>query len=96
METYNFNQEERLVQAQKRVKSMKGLYIHATVFVFVNALIILSCTVDNPTSLFTADPYMTALFWGIGLAAHGFAVFGQNFILGRNWEEKEIQKILNK
>ena len=96
METYNFNQEERLVQAQKRVKSIKGFYIHATVFFFVNAFIIISCVIDNPASLFTADPYMTSLFWGVGLAAHGFSVFGQNFILGRNWEEKEIQKILNK
>lgn len=96
METYTFNQDQKFLQAQKRVKRLKGFYVHATVYFFVNAFIILSCVIDNPTSLFTLDPYMTAFFWGIGLAAHGFAVFGQDFFLGRNWEEKEIQKILNK
>ena len=85
METYNLNQNEKFLQAQRRVKSIKGFYIHATVFFFVNAFIIISCAVENPTSLFTSDPYMTALFWGIGLAAHGMSVFGQNFILGKNW-----------
>lgn len=95
METYNYNQEERFSQAQKRVKSIKGFYIHATVFIFVNAFIIIGCALDGE-NLLSSDPYMTAIFWGIGLAAHGFAVFGQDFILGKNWEEKEIQKILNK
>lgn len=96
METYTFNQEQKLLQAQKKVKSMKGFYVHATVYFFVNAFIIISCIVENPANLFTSDTYMTAFFWGIGLAAHGFGVFGQDFFLGNNWEEKEIQKILNK
>lgn len=96
METYNFNQDEKLVQAQKRVKSIKGFYIHTTVYFLVNAFIIAGCAIDNVNSLITSEPYMTALFWGIGLVAHGMSVFGQDFILGKNWEEKEIQKILNK
>jgi hypothetical protein len=96
METYHFNQNEKFLQAQRRVKSIKGFYTHATVFFFVNAFIIISCAVENANSLFTSDPYMTALFWGIGLAAHAMSVFGQHFFLGKNWEEKEIQKILNK
>jgi len=32
------------------------------------------------------------LGWGIGLASHALQVFG----IGRNWEEKQIQKILEK
>ena len=96
METYNFNQNEKLVQAQKRVKAIKGFYVHATVYAAVNIFIIVACASDDITTLWTSDPYMTALFWGIGLAAHGMSVFGQDLILGRNWEEKEIQKILNK
>lgn len=96
METYHFNQDEKLSQAQKRVKSIKGFYVHATVFVCVNLFIIIANAVDHVESLLTADPYMTALLWGIGLLAHGMGVFGQDFLLGKNWEEKEIQKILNK
>ncbi|MEC5158424.1 2TM domain-containing protein [Chryseobacterium sp. MP_3.2] len=96
METHHFNQEERFSQAQKRVKSIKGFYVHATIYLAVNAIIIAGCAVDNVSSLLTSKPYMTALFWGIGLAVHGMSVFGQDFILGKNWEEKEIQKILRK
>ena len=81
METYNFTTEEKFLQAKKKVKSMKGLYVHATIFFFVNAFIIISCAVENANSLFTSDPYMTALFWGIGLAAHAMSVFGQHFFL---------------
>lgn len=96
METYSFTQDQKFFQAQKRVKCIKGFYIHATVYLAVNAIIIAGCAVDNIQSLKTSDPYMTALFWGIGLAAHGMSVFGQNFFFGKNWEEKEIRKFLNK
>lgn len=96
METYNFNQEERLLQAQSKVKSIKRFYVHAIIFVFVNAFIIADCAVDDFQSLFTTDLYTTAFFWGIGLAAHAMSVFGQDLLFGSNWEEKEIQKILQK
>lgn len=96
METYSFTTTEKLEDAKRRVKKMKGFYIHATVFLFVNLFIIISCYIGDASSVLTSDPYMTAIFWGIGLAAHGFSVFGRDFILGRNWEEREIQKIMNK
>lgn len=96
MENYTFTQNEKLEQAQRKVKRIKGFYTHATVYFFVNLFIIASCYIDNPFSLNTSDPYMTAFFWGIGLAAHGFSVFGKDYIFGKNWEDKEIQKILNK
>jgi hypothetical protein len=38
----------------------------------------------------------TALFWGIGLAAHGLSVFGNTIFFGQNWEEKKIQELMDK
>ncbi len=96
MEIYSLSQQEKFIVAQKKVKNIKGFFVHATVFVFVNMFIIAASGFDDVQSLFTTDPYMTALFWGIGLAAHGMSVFGQDFIFGKNWEEKEIQNILNR
>ena len=96
METYTLTSDEKLAEARRKVKCIKGFYTHATVYFFVNLFIIVSCYMDNPQSLKTSDPYMTALFWGIGLAVHGFSVFGKDYIFGKNWEDKEIQKILNK
>ncbi|SFI28706.1 2TM domain-containing protein [Halpernia frigidisoli] len=96
METYTLTSDEKLANAQKRVKCIKGFYTHATVYLFVNLFIIASCYIDSPFSLQTSDPFMTAFFWGIGLAAHGFSVFGRDFIFGREWEQNQIEKILNK
>ena len=96
METYNFTKEEKFLQAKRKVKSIKGFYVHATIYFLVNLFIIAGCAVDDIQNLINPETYMTALFWGIGLAAHGFSVFGPNVFLGKDWEEKEIQKILNK
>jgi len=96
METYTSTSDQKLENAQKRVKCIKGFYTHATVYLFVNLFLIGSAYVENPQSILTTVPYLTAFFWGIGLAAHGFSVFGKNYIFGKDWEEKQIQRILNK
>jgi hypothetical protein len=36
METYTLTSDEKLAQAQKKVKCIKGFYTHATVYLFVN------------------------------------------------------------
>lgn len=95
METYNTTSQQRLENAKKQVKRMKGFYIHAIVYICVNLMIIVSNSLVAKNGFADADGYMTALFWGFGLLAHGLAVFAPNFIMGRNWEERKIQEILN-
>lgn len=61
-------QEERM--ARKRAGVKMGWYIHATVFVLVNAgLALLSGWQGRSWAIFPA------LGWGVGLLAHGFAAF---------------------
>lgn len=96
METYTLTQEEKFLQAKKKVKSIKGFYVHATVYFLVNLFIVAGCAVDNIQSLLSSETYMTALFWGIGLLAHGMSVFGQDVLFGQNWEQRKIEKLLNK
>lgn len=96
METYTLTSEEKFLQAQKKVKSIKGFYVHATVYVCVNIFIIAGCAIENINSLFTSEPYMTALFWGIGILAHGFSVFGQDVVFGKNWEQRKIDQLMRK
>lgn len=95
METYNTTPQQRLENARKQVKKMKGFYIHATVFVLVNLLIIFSNAVVDGKGFETMDNYYTAFFWGFGLLAHGLSVFGGELFFGRNWEERKIQELLN-
>ena len=95
METYKTSQEQKLENAKKHVKKIKGFYTHALVFVLVNLFIIFSNGFIENKGLENMDNYYTAFFWGFGLLAHGLSVFGGEFFLGRNWEERKIQEILN-
>lgn len=94
----NFQEDENFKAAQKRVKDIKGFYIHLIVYLFVN--IALFVTDNNFTELkengFEISNFYTALFWGIGLAAHWASVFGSGLFLGNKWEEKKIREIMDK
>lgn len=95
METYS-STNAKLESAKKHVKRIKGFYIHAIVYICVNLMIIASNSLVANDGFADADGYITALFWGFGLLAHGLSVFGSDCFLGKNWEERKIQEILNK
>jgi len=40
--------------------------------------------------------YWPLLGWGVGTAAHGFAVFGIGGFLGSDWEQKKTKDLMNK
>ena len=80
-------------RAKRRVGQMKGFYIHATVYVFVNALLIAINLWTSPDRLWFFFPL---LGWGIGLAAHGISVFGLGGFMGAEWEERKIKEIIEK
>lgn len=94
MENYN-KSDIKYIEAKRKVKSMKGFYLHATVYVLVN-LFIISQNVQEGESLSNMDNYWTAIFWGIGLLGHALSVFLPTFILGKNWEEKKIRELMDK
>lgn len=94
MENFNTN-EIKYLEAQKRVKRLKGFYIHATVYVLVN-LFLIGNNVQRGKNLSDIDNYWTAIFWGIGLLGHALSVFLPNMIMGKDWEEKKIRELMDK
>lgn len=94
MEIYSKN-DIRYIEAAKRVKRIKGFYVHAIVYFLVN-LFIIAQRVQSGDSLDQLDIYWTAIIWGIGLAAHGLSIFMPNLLLGKNWEEEKIRDLMNK
>ena len=42
------------------------------------------------------NTFSTALFWGIGLMAHGLSVFSRNMFFGSQWEERKIREFMEK
>jgi hypothetical protein len=95
----NFNPEERYNLAYKRVKKIKGFYVHALVYVLVNLFIIATSYNRNSFDsfdFFRWETFSTAFLWGIGLLVHGLSVFGRNIFFGQNWEERKIQEFMEK
>jgi hypothetical protein len=80
-------------QARKRVQMIRGFYIHATVYVLVNALLILLNLLTSPQVIWFIWP---AFGWGIGLIAHGLAVSGFHGLWGEQWEQRKIKEIMEK
>jgi len=97
MENNNLK-EQKYIRAQKKVKAIKGFYVHLFVYLGVNVFIFLARFIsgEGVGLLLDWSSYGTMFFWGIGLAFHAFGVFGMDFILGKNWEDRKIKEIMDK
>lgn len=97
MET-NYKNKISYRSAQKRVKDIKGFYVHLVVYLFVNTAILIVSTRDEGflKGLGELSSYSTVFFWGIGLFAHWASVFGPDFIFGKKWEERKIKDLMEK
>lgn len=89
-------EEIRYKEAQKEVKKIKGFYTHAIVYVVVNIFIVFvnSSNLDEGETYFQWKNFTTAIFWGLGLLAHGLSVFLPTIVLGRDWEERKIKEFM--
>ena len=98
MEIIKDKNEIKYLEAKKRVKKLKGFYIHLTIYVLVNLMIVLINYQDLKPgeSYFKYENFITLFFWGIGLLAHAMSVFVPQFILGKNWEERKIRELMDK
>ncbi|QED37503.1 2TM domain-containing protein [Antarcticibacterium arcticum] len=94
----NYQEDPGYKAAQKRVKDIKGFYVHLIVYLFVNVFLILANTEFTKFGNWNLEMsnFYTALFWGIGLAAHWAGVFGPGLFLGKNWEERKIKELMEK
>ena len=91
MTTYTSETTETIAyeRAVKRVKELKGFYGNLISYCIVIPFLVIINLLTSPGQLWF---YWPMLGWGIGLLAHGMNVFA----IGKNWEEKKIQEIMNK
>jgi len=98
MENSNL-EEQKYIRAKKRVKAIKGFYGHLAAYLAVNAFILISSALSSEGGwkvFWEWQSYNTAFFWGIGVVFHAFNVFGMSSLLGKDWEDKKIKKIMDK
>ena len=91
-------EEQKYIRAKKKVKSIKGFYVHLTVYLLVNAFILLAQALSGGgwEVFWEWQSFNTPIFWGIGLAFHGFKVYGMDMLLGKNWEDRKINELMHK
>ncbi len=76
--------------ARRRVKARLGLYIHATVYVVVNAFLALVQSQATPQVHWSLWPLAG---WGIGLAIHAAVVYLGNSGVRERMEAEEMRKL---
>ncbi|MGX1929281.1 2TM domain-containing protein [Flagellimonas sp. 2504JD4-2] len=90
----NFDRD-KYKRAKKQVEEIKGFYIHLAVYVVINTFILIN--IYNHSENFWEWPHFITLgAWGIGLLFHASKTFGFNLLFGKNWEERQIQKYIEK
>ncbi len=86
-------EDEAYLRAKAYVQDIRGFYIHFSAYILVNILLF---TMNAVTSWGTWWFYTVTFFWGIGIVIHAAFVWGENHFLGKEWEDKKIQQVLEK
>ena len=90
----DYTKEQLFLKAEKKVKEIKGFYIHLFIYIIVIPIIILVNLKFSPGYHWF---WYSVLGWGFGIFMHWFAVFGfEVFGLGSNWEKRKIEEIMDK
>ncbi|MCL6265509.1 2TM domain-containing protein [Flagellimonas myxillae] len=87
--------QEKYNRAKKKIEEIKGFYIHLLIFVVINTFILVNIYLNSDN--FWQWPHFVAFFgWGVGLLIHAGKTFGFILFFGKDWEERQIQKYIEK
>lgn len=91
-------EEVKYQQALKRVKRIKGFYTHLIVYIVINTMLLIANykNLDTNANFWRWQTFSTVLFWGVGLVGHGLSVFLPSALLGKDWEERKINELMEK
>lgn len=92
-----FEKEDKYIEAQKRLKELKGFYHHLLWYLLVNFIIVIMVyvNVDDKNEFWNFKTFYTAFFWGIGLGFHAIGVFGKSVFFSKEWEKRKIKEFMD-
>jgi hypothetical protein len=86
-------QNSSYVRAVERVEKLKEFYQNIISYcIIIPFLVFMNLTFSPQFHWF----WFPMFGWGIGVLFHGLDVYNYNPILGRNWESKKINELMNK
>lgn len=93
-------QRELIERAQKRAKEKKWLYLHFIFFLIGSVILILLNVVfdyGKDVRPLNVDWFVWAIIlWSIVYLLHAFNVFITNKFLGKEWENEQVDKLVEK
>lgn len=87
------SEEANLMVAKLRVEEIKAFYVHAGIFVGVNAALFFINWMTHDDGWWAQ---WALLGWGIGLAIHAFSVFGPRSQAMMAWEKRKLAQLMSK
>lgn len=92
METLN-KDEIKFLEARKRMKEIKGFYIHLAVYLFVNLIVLIQflMKIAPNSDLKTGFNFYTGFLWGLVIIIHAISIFLPSIT---NWERKKTEELM--
>ncbi|RAJ16845.1 2TM domain-containing protein [Olleya aquimaris] len=90
-----YEKEEAYLRAKKKVEKIVGFYWHLAFYVVINLVLVLFIYSKSGQPFWSFAVWSTPLFWGIGIGFHFLGVFGTDFLFGKDWEARKIEKYMN-
>lgn len=97
----NLNKDEKqlFLDAEKKVKRIKMFYLHLVFYIIGVSLIAYNFYIieeNEYTDSINGINTSTLVLWTICIIIHAWSVFKGRFIFKKSWEDKKIEKFLNK
>lgn len=93
-------QRELIERAQERARQKRRLYQHFIIFLIGAVVLILLNVffeIGQNVNPFGIDWFVWAIiFWAVILLIHAFNVFITNKFLGKDWENRQVEKLVAK
>lgn len=88
----------RYKEAERQVKRIKNFYVFVFIYIVVNIFIFLINyrELKPGETIWRLKYFLLPIFWGIGVVVSAMRTFIPGFMLGSNWEEKKIKKLMEK
>lgn len=87
------DEQEWYARSRRRIEEIRGFYEHLVIYIAVNLILFGINMLFSPDSLWF---FWVTFFWGIGLVIHGFSVYVEGWIFGREWEERKIREYMER
>jgi energy-coupling factor transporter transmembrane protein EcfT len=88
----DFIQEQEYIKAKKKVRDIKGFYIHLFLYILVTPIIIITNLMFAPSFHWF---WFSVLGWGLAVFFHWMGVFGFKKIgFTKEWEENKIKELM--